>query len=165
MAAARRGSILDEEDANALTSGELDDEELYEQIWDAERQGLLEIGIDLRRLNRPGSPAFSMWDNAIPGMLFVVAVLASLVFAGWVWALAVAASGLILLLTSVNFLVMMRLRRRAWTLARASLHHWRELWRMGGLSLRLIGRPEIEAHAPKGDWREFARRYLAEGRP
>lgn len=154
---------MDEETANAPPAAEIDDEELYELIWDAEREGLLEIGIDLRRLNRPGSPAFSMWDNAIPGMLFVVAVVATLVFAGWIWALAVAASGLILLLTSVNFLVMMRLRRRAWTLARANLRHWRELWRMGGLSLRLIGRPEIEAHSPDADWRHFARRHLTEG--
>lgn len=154
---------MDEETANAPGAAEIDDEALYDLIWDAEREGLLEIGIDLRKLNRPGSPAFSMWDNAIPGMLFVVVVLATLIFAGWVWALALAASGLILLLTTVNFLVMMRLRRRAWTLARVDLRHWRELWRMGGLSLRLPAWPEIEAQAPEADWREFARRHLAEG--
>lgn len=141
-----------------------DEEELYELIWDAEREGVIEIGIDLRSLNRPDSPVFSVWDNGIPGMAFVAAVLVTLVFAGWIWALAIAASGLILLLTSVNFLVMMRLRRRAWTMARSNLRSWREIWRQGGLSLRLTQHPDVEAHSPGSDWREFARLNLAEGR-
>lgn len=161
--APQRTGKLDEGDGKAGLSG-LDEEELYELVWDAERDGLVEIGIDLRNLNRAGSPVFSVWDNGIPGIVFVTAVLVTLVFAGWIWALAMAASGLILLLTSVNFLVMMRLRRRAWTKARSNLRNWQEIWRHGGLSLRLTQRPDVEAHSPDADWRDFARLYLTGSR-
>lgn len=150
-----------EQEDEQVSPSRLDDEELYELVWDAERDGLVEIGVDLRNLNRAGSPVFSVWDNGIPGIVFATAVLLTLVFAGWVWALAMAASGLILLLTSVNFLVMMRLRRRAWTKARSNLGNWQQIWRHGGLSLRLTQQPGVEAHSPEADWRDFARLYLA----
>lgn len=133
------------------------DQQLHARIRRAEPAREIEIGVDLRRLNRPDSPVFARWDNALPGFALVAAVLLAFVLGGWVWALAIAASGLILLATVVNLLVMTRLRTRALRMALADAEGWQRLWDLGGLTLRLPGRPESECAAPE-DWRTLARR-------
>lgn len=136
------------------------DAKLHERIRDAERDRAVEIGVELRPLNQPDSPVYSMWENALPAFVLAAFVILVWFFAGWVWALAAAASGVILLVTVVNMLVMTRLRRRALALALADEAGWSSLWEMGVLSLRLPGQKNSECSGADGDWRGFAIRHL-----
>lgn len=133
---------------------------LFDRLVAAEASRMVEVGVELRRLNRPDSPVFSRADNATPLFASVGAALAALYFGGWVWAMAIAGSAAILMLTGVNYVVMRRLRRRALAYALAGPEGWQRLWDMGGLSLRLPGRNDTQAVSPDEDWGRFAARHL-----
>lgn len=133
---------------------------LHERICQAERDGRVEIGVELRPLNQPGSPVYSQWENATPTFVLAGAVVVVWAFAGWIWAASAAASGVILMLTVVNMAVMTRVRRRAMALALSDESGWAALWRQGVLSLRLPGRRDSECSGPDGDWRAFTIRHL-----
>ena len=142
-----------------------DDQSLFERIWYANQDENLLIGIDLRHFNRPGSPSHSHFDNTLPLIATVCCVATAWMLGGWVWALAILASCAILTLTTANVWVMYRLRKRTLALALASLQGWRNIWRYGGVTLRLTNdygsaTPGPEANAPGDDWRMFARRHL-----
>lgn len=137
------------------------DAQLHDRILRADAARRVDVGVELRRLNRPDSPVFARWDNALPGFVALAAVLLAAILGGWLWALGIAASMLILLLTTVNFVVMTRLRRRAMAMARSGPEGWQRLWDLGGLTLRLPDRPETECAGPEGDWRAFAQRRLS----
>ncbi len=136
---------------------------LHERIAAAESARAVEVGIDLRRLNEPDSPVFNRAENTGPFFVAMAAVFAALWFGGWVWALAVGASALILMATGLQYLLMIRLRRRALAYALADPDRWQRLWDIGGLTLRLPQREETLVESPDGDWARFAARYL--GRP
>ncbi len=136
------------------------DTQLHDRIREAEAARRVEIGVELRRLNRPDSPVFGRWDNAVPAFVLIAAVVAAFVFGGWLVALATAASGLVLMLTTVNLAVMSLLRWRALDMALSGPEGWERLWAIGGLTLRLPRRPDTECKGPDGDWRAFVRRHL-----
>src|SRR3546814_8101114 len=117
---------------------------LHEGICRAEQECGIDIGVELRPLNRPGSPVYSMWENATPAFVLAGGVIAVWVFAGWIWALSALASGVILMLSVVNMLVMTRVRRRTLRLALADAAGWNALWDEGVLSLRMRNRTETE---------------------
>jgi len=135
-------------------------EELYARVWYGERDKIVEIGVNLRDLNKPGSPVYRMLDNGCPMFVIAVAVIASWIWGNWMLALAMTASGVILLLTSINILVMLRLRNRALAFALSGPDGWEELWGRGGLTLRLTGDEASQIESPAGDWQAFARRRL-----
>ena len=137
--------------------------DLHERIVAAEGAQAVEVGLDLRRLNEPDSPVFNRAENSVPFFVAMGSVFAALYFGGWVWALAVAGSALILMATGLQYLLMLRLRRRALAYALANPEGWQRLWDKGGLTLRLPQREETLVESPEGDWTRFATRYL--GRP
>jgi hypothetical protein len=56
--------------------------------------------------------------------------------------------------------VLKKLRTRVIEKAFGSEGGWEELWREGGISMRLAMDASIECNGPGGDWRAFARTYL-----
>jgi hypothetical protein len=143
-----------------------DDQSLFERIWYADQDERLLIGIDLRHFNRPGSPTHSHFDNTLPLIATVCCVATAWMLGGWVWGLGILASCVILTLTTANVWVMHRLRKRTLAVALSGLEGWREIWRYGGVTLRLMAdyagasSPGPEAHAPADDWQTFARNHL-----
>ena len=133
---------------------------LHERIVAAEGARAVEVGIDLRRLNEPGSPVFNRAENSAPFFVAMGAVFAALYFGGWVWALAVAGTALILMATGLQYLLMLRLRRRALAYALSNPDHWQRLWDLGGLTLRMPNRDDTLMDSPDGDWTNFAARHL-----
>lgn len=133
---------------------------LHERIVAAEGARAVEVGIDLRRLNEPGSPVFNRAENSAPFFVAMGAVFAALYFGGWVWALAVAGTALILMATGLQYLLMLRLRRRALAYALSNPDHWQRLWDLGGLTLRMPNRDDTLIDSPDGDWTNFAARHL-----
>ena len=126
----------------------------------AEGARAVEVGLDLRRLNEPDSPVFNRGENAVPFFAAIAAVFAALYFGGWVWALAVAGTALILMATGLQYLLMLRLRRRALAYALSDPERWQRLWDLGGLTLRLPSRDDTLIDSPEGDWTGFAARHL-----
>ncbi len=133
---------------------------LHLRIVAAEETRAVEIGVELRRLNKPDSPVFSRAENAAPFFVTVAAVAAGFWLGGWLWALAIGASALILVATGVHYLIMLRLRRRALAYALADAERWQRLWDLGALTLRLPRRDETRIDSPAGDWTGFAARHL-----
>lgn len=136
------------------------DEALYERLWCADRDGLVEIGIDLRHFNQAGSPTHSAKDNGLPFVATLCCSATAWMLGGWIWGLAILASGIILTFTSLNVWLMHRLRERTLTLARSGVDGWLEAWNFGGISLRLTDTPDIEIESPNDDWRTFVAKRL-----
>lgn len=137
-----------------------DEQDLFERIWYGQRDGRLDLGVDLTVANKPSSPVFSRSDNLLPWLALVCLVLVGWRLGGWVAALAVAASMIILIATTINFAVMRRLRLRAVDYAMSGAKGFDELWALGALSLRLNGEEASEIQGPDDDWRRFATQRL-----
>jgi len=137
-----------------------DDQDLFERIWYGDRDGLVELGLDLKLLNKPGSPVYRRADNVLPWLAFVCLVIVGWRIGGWVGAAAAGASTLILIATTINFAVHRRLRQRGLAHALSGRTGLDELWRAGALSLRLKTDDASEMKGPDQDWRDFARHRL-----
>lgn len=137
-----------------------DEQDLFERIWYAARDGRVDIGVDLKALNKPASPVFSMSDMLLPWLATICIAIVGWRLAGWIGAAVALSSMLVLLATTINFVVMRRLRKRSVDYALSGRPGFEELWRFGGLSLRLKGDPASEVNAPDDDWQGFARRRL-----
>lgn len=133
-----------------------DPQEMYERVWHAERAGEIEFGIDLKLLNKPTSPIFSHSDNLLPWAMLICLVIVGWQLGGWVGALAAGSASLVLIATTINFLVMRRLRQRAVDYALSGREGFDELWRFGALSIRLSADPTQESEGPADDWTAFA---------
>ena len=133
-----------------------DDTELFNRVWYANRDEKIEIGVDLRRFNKPGSPTFDRKDNALPLVATVCCTLTAWLLGGWLWGLAIFGSGVIFSMTTLNIWLMNRLRKRTLDLALSGFHGWQDAWTYGGISLRRKGQ-EQEVMGPEQDWRPFAR--------
>ena len=137
-----------------------DEQELFERIWYGERDGLVDLGLDLKLLNKPGSPVYRLSDNMLPWLAFVCLVVVGWRLGGWVGAAAAGASMLILFATTINFAVNRRLRQRAMNYALSGKVGFDDLWRRGVVSLRIAGEATSEIKGPAQDWRDFAQRRL-----
>lgn len=137
-----------------------DVQDLFERVWYGERDGRIDIGVDLKRLNTPKSPVFSHVDHLLPWAALICLAVAGWRLGGWIGAAAAASSMLVLILTTINWAVMGRLRKRTLAYAMSGRHGFEELWAFGGLSLRIKGDAASEVVGPDGDWRGFARSRL-----
>lgn len=137
-----------------------DDQALYDRIWLAQRDGKVEIGTDLRALNKPGSPAYKRSENLLPWVAFGALTLVGYQMAGWIGAVAVATGMAVLMMTTFSFLVLSRVRNRAKDYALSGRMGFEQLWDGGGLTLRMTGDAASEITGPDDDWRTFARQRL-----
>lgn len=137
-----------------------DEQDLFERVWYGERDGRIDLGVDLKRLNKPNSPVFSHVDHLLPWAALICLAIAGWRLGGWVGAFAAAASMLVLILTTINWAVMDRLRKRTVAHAMSGRSGFDELWALGGLSIRIKGEATSEVKGPDGDWRAFARSRL-----
>ena len=136
------------------------EQDLFERVWYAEQAGRIDIGFDLKQLNRPGSPVFSHADHLLPWAAFACLTYGGWRLGDWIGALAAAVSMLVLTLTTINWAVMFRLRKRSLAYALSGRQGLGELWATGAMSLRLKDDDASEIQGPGDDWRDFARRRL-----
>jgi len=128
----------------------------------AYRDGRILVFTDPRVVNRPGSPAYSIYDvYAPPLILFGASItllaafgllewIAGMVFAIFVWAFVQPP------------IVRWRANRRARVIAFATIEGLKAHWALGGFAVALKDWPERNCVAPKGDWRSFATDYLVD---
>lgn len=133
-----------------------DDIELFKRVWYANRDEKIEIGVDLRHFNRPGSPTFDRKDNTLPVLAILCCTLSAWMLGGWIWGLAILASTVIFSLTTLNVWLMSRLRQRTLDMALGGIAGWQAAWAYGGVTIRRQGQTE-EAVGSQEDWRPFAR--------
>lgn len=137
-----------------------DSQDLFERIWYGQRDGRVDFGVELKLLNKPGSPVFSRSDNLLPWVALICLGIVGWRLGGWVGAAVVVASMLILIATTINFAVMRRLRQRTIEYALSGRSGFDDLWSHGALSILLHGEPDSEVRGPDGDWQTFAETRL-----
>ena len=120
----------------------------------------VDIGAQLKVLNHPRSPVFKRSDNLLPWVAFICLSIVGYRLAGWVGFLAISTSMAVLMMTTISFAVMSRLRKRTLAYALSGRQGFEELWAGGGLTIRMVGDPSSEVRAPDGDWLAFARQHL-----
>lgn len=133
---------------------------LYERIWLAHRDAKADIGTQLKVLNKPGSPVYRRSDNLLPWIAFVCLAIVGYQLGGWIGLAAIASAMAVLMMTTISFAVMSRLRKRTIDYALSGRQGFEELWDGGGLTIRMVGNPSTEVRGPDGDWRAFARKNL-----
>jgi hypothetical protein len=122
---------------------------LLRGLVDAER---LRIGVNIRMMNSPGSPAFRRQESAIPIVAGIALSLGATSLAGW-WLGAVVITGFCVLW--FRFLypkVRDRVFDRTTALALRSSRDFTALWQRGALSLHT---DTEQCLSPRGDWITF----------
>lgn len=137
-----------------------DEQDLFERIWYAERDKRIELGVDLKLLNRPRSPVFSRSDNLLPWVALICLGAVGWRLGGWIGVAAAVGGMVILMATTINFAVMRRLRMRSLDYALSGVRGFDDLWALGALSVRIAGEEAGEVLSPDGDWRLFASQRL-----
>ncbi|MFM2130186.1 MAG: hypothetical protein RL477_1732 [Pseudomonadota bacterium] len=111
-------------------------------------------------LNRAGSSVYNAYENW--GPMALIAFLGLYTGLTTTWQVGVST---FLGLGLLGFLilpkwVLRKLRTRVLEKAFSTEGGWEELWKEGGISIRLAMNPAVECNAPEGDWCAFARMYL-----
>jgi hypothetical protein len=132
----------------------------HELIYRSYLLGRIHFGTKLAVLNRPGSPVYSAYENWVPIALVLFLSLYTGVTSSWQAGLSLFAA-----LAFFGFLflpryVLKKLRMRVLDKSFGSEGGWIELWKGGGISMRLAMDPSIECDSPDGDWQQFASTYL-----
>jgi len=137
-----------------------DPQDLFERIWYGHRDGRIDFGVELKLLNKPGSPVFSRSDNLLPLVALICLGIVGWRLGGWVGAAAAVAAMTIMIATTINFAVMRRLRQRTIDYALSGQTGFDDLWSHGALSILVRGEPDSETRGPDGDWQAFAEARL-----
>lgn len=111
-------------------------------------------------LNRPGSSVYNAYENWGPLGLICFVSLYTGVTSSWH-----AGLSLFLALAFFGFIilpkwVLRKLRTRVLEKAFSNEAGWSELWKEGGISIRLASNSDYFCDAPEGDWQDFARTWL-----
>lgn len=136
------------------------DESPHTLIYRAYLLGWIHFGTKIAVLNRPGSTVYNAYENW--GPLGLIGFLALYTGATASWQLGVSTFfglGLLGFLILPKW-VLRKLRVRVLDKALGTEGGWEEMWREGGISMRLAMDPSVECDSPGGDWRAFARTYL-----
>ena len=117
---------------------------------------------DPRVMNRPGSPAYSIYDVYAPPLILFggsITLLAAFGLREWI-------EGMVFTIFVWVFvqppIVRWRAGRRARAIAFATVEGLKAIWALGGFAVALKDWPERNCVAPKGDWRAFATDYLVD---
>lgn len=131
-------------------------------ICQAYVENKVHLGLKYFDLNKRGSPVYKLWENVVPYAMIAIVVAQYTYDYGFNgFAISLVVLGLLGFYFIPRWLAK-RVRARAMGMALAGEATWDELWKAGGLSMRLDDNPEIMCDSPNGDWRGFARQYLAD---
>jgi len=136
------------------------DESPHELIYRSYLLGRIHFGTKIAILNRPGSPVYNAYENWGPIALIVFLTIYTMATSGLEAGLALL---LVLVIAGVLILpkwVLKKLRIRVLEMAFGSEPGWLELWRHGGISMRLASDASIVCDGPEDDWESFARQHL-----
>lgn len=136
------------------------DETPHELVYRAYLLGWIHFGTKLAVLNRPGSPVYNAYENWGPVALILFLSIYTGVTAGWDAGLALFGALAFFGFLFIPRYVLKKLRMRVLEKAFANEGGWEELWRQGGISIRLAMDADVECSSPDGDWRAFAKLYL-----
>lgn len=132
----------------------------HELIYRGYLLGWIHFGTKLAILNRPGSPVYNAYDNWGPIALLLFLSIYYGITSSWQAGLSIFAAGAFLGFVLLPRYVLKKLRTRVLDKSFGSEVGWEELWRSGGISIRLAMDSSVECDSPDGDWRAFARTYL-----
>lgn len=136
------------------------EESPHELIYRAYLLGWIHFGTKLAVLNRPGSPVFNAYENWGPVAIILFLSLYTGVTSGLGAGLSLLAAGVLFGLMILPKWVLKKLRMRVIDMAFGSEQGWIDLWRNGGVSMRLASDVAKECDSPDGDWRSFAREHF-----
>ncbi len=132
----------------------------HELIYRAYLLGWIHFGTKLAVLNRPGSSVYNAYENWGPIALILFLSGYTIVTSGWAPGLSLFAALVFFGFLFIPRYVLRKLRVRVVEKAFSGEAGWRELWREGGITIRLAMDPSVECEAPHGDWQKFAQTYL-----
>ncbi len=124
----------------------------YETLCAQVRADRVQIGVDIRRMNSPGSPVFSTLENVGPVGLGLIAVFAAHAIFGVWGGVVVLAVFLALWVGLILPRVRSRIYDRTFAMALQDESRFTLLWAWGAVFLHRDG---VFCRAPQGDWREF----------
>lgn len=132
----------------------------HQLIYNAYEGGRIHIGPIFAILNRKGAPDYSQVENYLPyGLLAGLVVVYTYQMGLW-GGIATLLFSVLLILRPVPRWILKRLRHRTMDRAFGNEEGWDQLWKIGGLSIRLAQDPETMCESPDGDWRHFAETHL-----
>lgn len=132
----------------------------HQMIYNAYEGGRIHIGPIFAILNRKGAPDYSQVENYLPyGLLAGLVVVYTYQMGLW-GGIATLLFSVLLILRPVPRWILKRLRHRTMDRAFGNEEGWDQLWKIGGLSIRLAQDPETMCESPDGDWRHFAETHL-----
>lgn len=137
--------------------------ELHERVRAAVLTRQVEIYTDQRMLDFQGSPVHRAWDHLMPLMVLMLLALVVLLATGVAFGIVAMTLGALAHLLGIKHFVAWRIRSRAIAYMLESAAHWNHLWQLGGVALYVPGGTEPPCLAPRGDWRKYTLRNLAEG--
>ena len=129
-------------------------EDLFFKIRNACHNKELSLGLNLIRLNSPGSPVHKASDNNIV-VLFLVAMVIINFLHSWIWGLLSIVAAPIILMMFGRKWVMYRLRKRTEEFVLTNYNNWNESWNKGYLSLSSNNLPDNKCLSPNDSWELF----------
>jgi hypothetical protein len=125
--------------------------------------GEVRLGVNLHRLNVPGSPAFSLVDTAAPIVLLLALNVYVFVWHGWVLGLLCLLASVLVYGFVVGRWIADRVQARTLVLLRRQPHLLEELWNSGAISLTHIRTDTFACHPD--EYRPFVVEHLLADRP
>ena len=132
----------------------------HELIYYAYQEGRIHIGPIFGVLNRKGAPDYSQVENYLPYILLLGLIVFYSYQMGLWWGVAAFLFSVLFVIRPVPRWILKRLRHRTMDRIFGSEEGWDQLWRLGGLSIRLAADVKTMCESPDGDWRRFAVTHL-----
>jgi hypothetical protein len=124
----------------------------FERLGRAIVDGRVQVAVDMRRMNAPGSPVFNRTENIVPGFAAIGLSLAVMAMLGPGPGFVVLGSYFVLWYLVLLPRMRMRVHDRTLALALSAPQNFQRLWEMGALQLVSGG---ATCTAPNGDWTRF----------
>lgn len=134
------------------------DDNFLKVLQEAAYSHKIQIGVDFWKVNRPGSPFYSYFDN-------IVSLIFSVLIGYWWYAnynLAFAVISFVVAFLVSGRIIIKRATGRARNAALSDSYIWWEMWTAGALSIRSSNGNQC-CFSPRDSWRDFARSLLGEG--
>lgn len=122
---------------------------------------VLRIGVNIRQMNSPGSPAFRRYESAVPIIAGLGLSMAASSLVGWWLGATVIVAFCVLWFGWVFPRVRDRVFDRSVALAFRSQRDFAALWKRGALSVQA---ETEQCLSPRGDWIAFVAARSGEGR-